>query len=156
VIGALGTLRDWQHSMSQRLRLVGYFLGEFPPGKKGRVLEAHASQEIFVLPQAPIALFTLCKRTPTLAGRTLRGIQAAPDRVGDGPLVVRFIQRRFNDNFARHPKRTSAVSLNNSAKLCPTSKALVDFVGINYYSRLRVGFELRSPRTLFSDLSSAA
>jgi len=35
----------------------------------------------------------------------------------------------------------------------PEVKGTCDFVGINYYSRLRVGFERRSPRTLFLQIS---
>jgi len=35
----------------------------------------------------------------------------------------------------------------------PEVKGTCDFVGINYYSRLRVGFEPRSPKTLFVEIS---
>jgi beta-glucosidase len=35
----------------------------------------------------------------------------------------------------------------------PDVKDTCDFVGINYYSRLRVGFEPRSPKTLFFQIT---
>jgi len=65
-----------------------------------------------------------------------------------------FIARRFNDNFAEGIlSGTAPFPLNKFGKSLPVVKDTCDFAGINYYSRLRVGVSLGSPKTLFFQIS---
>lgn len=158
VVGALGDLsRDWiTFNEPNVYTSLGYFLGEFPPGKKGRFL------------QAARATRNIC-RAHTAAYRAIHSLQQAanvgwaqhyavfkprrPERAVDR-WICGLIQRRFNDNFAEAILNGSApFPLNKLGEALPEAKGACDFVGINYYSRLRVGFEPRSMRTLFFQIS---
>lgn len=158
VIGVLGDLcQDWATFNEPNVYVsLGYFLGEFPPGKKGRVLEAAQVTKNLCLAHAA-------------AYRTIHSLQKdanvgwaqhyvvfkprRPDSMMDRWLCG-FIQRRFNDNFAEGIESgRPPFPLNRLGQTLPDVKGTCDFVGINYYSRLRVGFELRSPKTLFVQIS---
>jgi beta-glucosidase len=158
VVGALGDLcRDWATFNEPNVYVsLGYFLGEFPPGKRGRVLQAaHVTRNLCLAHAA--------------AYRTIHSLQAdanvgwaqhfvvfkprRPESAVDRWLCG-FIHRRFNDNFAEGICSGRApFPLNKFGSSLPEVKGACDFVGINYYSRLRVGFEPRSARTLFLQIS---
>ena len=158
VVGALGDLcRDWATFNEPNVYVsMGYFLGEFPPGKKGRFMQAaHVTQNLCLAHAA--------------AYRTIHALQAdanvgwAQHYVVFKPLrpesavdrwLCGFTHRRFNDNFAEGIRSGQApFPLNKFGRSLPEVKGTCDFVGINYYSRLRVGFDLRSAKTLFLQIS---
>lgn len=158
VVGALGDLcRDWATFNEPNVYVsLGYFLGEFPPGKKGRAL------------QAAEVTNNLC-RAHAAAYHTIHSLQAdasvgwaqhyvvfkprRPESAVDRWLC-RFIHRRFNDNFAEGIGCGRApFPLNKFGRSLPEVKGTCDFVGINYYSRLRVGFDPQSMKTLFLQIS---
>src|SRR5215471_1391531 len=131
---------------------LGYFLGEFPPGKKGRFLEiAHVTRNLCLAHAA--------------AYRTIHSLQADANvgwaqhyvvfkpRRPESALdrwICGFIHRRFNDNFAESIRCGRApFPFSKFGQTLEEVKGTCDFVGINYYSRLRVGFAARSPKTLF-------
>jgi beta-glucosidase len=161
VVEALGDLcRDWiTFNEPNVYSSLGYFLGEFPPGKKGRFL------------QAARVTRNLCLAHAT-AYRTIHGLQREANvgwaqhfvvfkpRRPDSRLDRRlcdFVHRRFNDNFAESIRSGRApFPLNRLGKSLLDVKDTCDFVGINYYSRLRVGFSARSPKTLFFQISVPA
>ncbi len=75
--------------------------------------------------------------------------QSAIDR-----WLCAFIDRRFNENFAESILSGRApFPMDKFGDALPEVKGTCDYVGINYYSRLRVGVELRSPKTLFFQLT---
>jgi beta-glucosidase len=158
VVAALGDLcRHWATFNEPNVYTsLGYFLGEFPPGKKGRFMQAAQVTRNLCLAHAA-------------AYRTIHSLQAGA-RVGWAQHYVvfkprrpesavdrwlcEFIQRRFNDNFAEGIRSGRApFPFNRFGRSLPDVKDTCDFVGINYYSRLRVGFDRRSPRTLFVQIS---
>ena len=158
VVGALGHLcRDWITFNEPNVYVsLGYFLGEFPPGKKGRFL------------QAARVTTNLC-RAHAAAYRTIHHLQSnanvgwaqhyvvfkprRPESALDRWLCA-FIDRRFNDNFAEGIRDGRApFPLNKFGQSLPEVKDTCDFVGINYYSRLRVGFNPRSARTVFVQIT---
>jgi beta-glucosidase len=131
-------------------------LGEFPPGKRGRVLEAARVTE------------NLCK-AHAAAYRTIHTIQKTasvgwaqhyvvfkprrPESAIDR-WICSFIDRRFNGNFAEAVMNgRSPFPLELLGHHLPEVKDTCDYVGINYYSRLRVGLDLHSPKTLFVQIS---
>jgi beta-glucosidase len=68
--------------------------------------------------------------------------------------VCGFIDRHFNNNFAEGIRSGQApFPLSKLGYSLEEVKGTCDFVGINYYSRLRVGFQPKSPRTLFFQIS---
>ncbi|HEU4413348.1 MAG TPA: family 1 glycosylhydrolase, partial [Candidatus Angelobacter sp.] len=140
VIAALGDLcRDWITFNEPNVHVsLGYFLGEFPPGKKGRFLLAARVTS------------NLC-RAHAAAYQTIHSLQTGanvgwaqhyvvfkprrPDSAVDRWLCG-FIQRRFNDNFAEGiGNGRSPFPLNKFGHSLPEVKGSCDFVGINYYSR---------------------
>ncbi|MGC2697099.1 MAG: family 1 glycosylhydrolase [Candidatus Angelobacter sp.] len=158
VVTALGDLcHDWiTFNEPNVYASLGYFLGEFPPGKKGRFLQAARVTRNLCLAHAA-------------AYRTIHSLQAnanvgwaqhyvvfkprRPESAIDRWLCA-FIDRRFNDNFSEGILSGRApFPLNKMGYEVPEVKSTCDFVGINYYSRLRVGFAPRSLKTLFLQIS---
>ena len=159
VMSSLGELcSDWTTFNEPNVySALGYFLGEFPPGKKGSFI------------QAARVTANLC-RAHAAAYRTIHSLQAnanvgwAQHFVAFKPArpesaidrwICDFIDRRFNNNFAetiqsgRSPfplNRFGGGSLERVKDTC-------DYIGINYYSRLRAGFAPRSPKTAFFQLT---
>jgi beta-glucosidase len=135
---------------------LGYFLGEFPPGKKGRVLEAarvtrnmsraHAAAYRAIHELQPHANVGWAQHYMVFKPRR-------PESLLDR-WVCAFIHRRFNDNFCEGIRDGKApFPLNFAGMRLPEVQGTCDYVGINYYSRLRVGFSWRSPRTFFIQIS---
>lgn len=136
---------------------LGYFLGEFPPGKKGRFIK--------------VAKVTtnLC-RAHAAAYRTIHSLQPnanvgwAQHFVAFKPTrpesaidrwICNFIDQHFNNNFAETIQTGShPFPLNHfGSRSLEEVKDTFDYVGINYYSRLRAGLAPRSPKTLFFQLT---
>jgi beta-glucosidase len=135
---------------------LGYFLGEFPPGKKGRVLEAAQVTKNLCLAHAAAYHTIHSLQWDANVGWAQHYVVFKPRRP-ESPVdrwLCGFIQRRFNDNFSESIQSGLApFPLNKFGQGLPGVKGTCDFVGINYYSRLRVGFEARSPKTLFLQIS---
>jgi beta-glucosidase len=158
VMGALGDLcRDWSTFNEPNVYVsLGYFLGEFPPGKKGRVLESARVTRNLCLAHAAAYRTIHSLQKDANVGWAQHYVVFKPRRTESAMdrWLCSFIQRRFNDNFAEGIQSGQApFPLNKFGQTLPDIKGTCDFVGINYYSRLRVGFELRSPRTLFVQIS---
>lgn len=158
VIASLGDLcSDWSTFNEPNVyAALGYFLGEFPPGKKGRVLEsarvtynvslAHAAAYRIIHELQPDANVGWAQHFVVFKPRQP---ESAIDR-----WICDFIHRRFNDNFFEGIREGRApFPLNVMGAQLADVKGTCDYVGINYYSRLRVGFEPRSPKTLFFQLT---
>jgi beta-glucosidase len=135
---------------------LGYFLGEFPPGKRGHVLEAALVTRNLCLAHAA-------------AYRTIHSLQAhgnvgwaqhfmvfKPRRQQSAidRWLAAFVDRRFNDNFAESILLGRApFPLNKLGETLAEVRDTCDYIGINYYSRLRAGLALDSPHTLFFRLT---
>lgn len=159
VLAALGDLcSDWTTFNEPNVYSnLGYFLGEFPPGKKGAFL------------QAAKVTANLC-RAHAAAYRTIHSLQAnanvgwAQHFVAFKPArpesaidrwISHFIDQRFNNSFVEtiqtgsYPFPFNHFGWGNMQDV----KDTCDYVGINYYSRLRAGLAPRSPKTLFFQLT---
>jgi beta-glucosidase len=158
VVAAMGDLcTDWTTFNEPNVYTsLGYFLGEFPPGRRGRFLEAARGTRNLCLAHAA-------------AYRKIHELQPAanvgwaqhfavfkpqrPDSAMDRWLTG-FIDRRFNQNFAESILDGRApFPLGRFGDSLAEVKGTCDYVGINYYSRLRAGFNMRSPKTGFFQLT---
>lgn len=153
VLAVLGDLcTDWTTFNEPNVySALGYFLGEFPPGERGSFLKAARVTE------------NLC-RAHAAAYRTIHALQAnasvgwAQHFVVFKPVrpesaidrwICSFIDRRFNDNFAESiATGRSPFPLNHLHRHLAEVQDTCDYIGINYYSRLRAGFAPRSFKTL--------
>ncbi len=158
VVEALGDLCcDWSTFNEPNVYVsLGYFLGEFPPGKKGRFLQAarvtenlcraHAAAYRAIHALQPEAQVGWAQHYVVFKPRNK---ESAIDR-----WMAGFIDRRFNDNFADSIRTGRApFPLNMLGYSLPEVKDTCDYVGINYYIRLRVGFSMRSRKTMFFELT---
>jgi beta-glucosidase len=157
-VGALGDLcRDWATFNEPNVYVsLGYFLGEFPPGRKGRVLQAAEVTRNLCLAHAAAYQTIHALQAEASVGWAQHYVVFKPRRPESAldRWLCGFIQRRFNDNFAESIASGRApFPLNKFGRALPEVKGACDFVGINYYSRLRVGFALRSLKTLFLQIS---
>jgi beta-glucosidase len=158
VIDTLGDLcTDWATFNEPNVYAsLGYFLGEFPPGHRGRFLRVATVTRNLCLAHAA-------------AYRTIHSVQQnanvgwaqhfvvfkprRPDSAIDRWLSA-FVDRRFNQNFADSILTGCApFPFNKFGQHLLEVKDTCDYVGINYYSRLRAGVSLRSPKTMFFELS---
>jgi beta-glucosidase len=158
VVAALGDLcRDWATFNEPNVYTsLGYFLGEFPPGKKGRFMQAaHVTRNLCLAHAAAYRMIHSVQANANV-GWAQHYVVFKPRRT-DSALdrwLSEFIHRRFNDNFAEGIRCGRApFPLNKFGDSLPEVKGTCDYVGINYYSRLRVGFEPRSPKTLFFQIT---
>ncbi len=129
---------------------VGYVLGEFPPGKRDlgsayrvmtNLVRGHAA--------AYHAIHTLQPEARVGMAVNYRGMLPArawfpPDRWVAGAL-----SKTYNDFFPRaaHHGRLNFFGRRQSI---PQARGTQDFLGINYYTRERVAFNLLAPGNLFS------
>lgn len=158
VLGALGDLcQDWATFNEPNVYVaLGYFLGEFPPGKKGRVIEAAKVTKNICLAHAAAYRTIHSLQKDANVGWAQHYVVFKPRRPESAidRWLCGFIQRRFNDNFAEGIQSGRApFPLNKFGQTLPEIKGTCDYVGINYYSRLRVGFEPLSLKTLFVEIS---
>jgi beta-glucosidase len=135
---------------------LGYFLGEFPPGRKGRVLQAARVTRNLLLAHAAAYRAIHQLQPHASVGWAQHYVVFKPRKTEsaiDGWLAG-FMDRRFNDNFASSVLDGRApFPLSEFGDRLPEVEGTCDYIGINYYSRLRAGFNLRSPKTLFFQLT---
>lgn len=158
IIESLGDLcRDWVTFNEPNVySSLGYFLGEFPPGKKGCFVQAaHVTRNLCLAHAA--AYRAIHELQPEANVGWAQHFVVFKPRRPESKIdrwLCSFIARRFNDNFAEGIlSGTAPFPLNKFGQSLPEVKDTCDFAGINYYSRLRVGFEPRSPKTLFFQIS---
>lgn len=158
VVSALGDLcRDWATFNEPNVYTsLGYFLGEFPPGKKGAVMLAANVTRNLCLAHAA-AYKTIHSLQPNANVGWAQHYVAFKPRRPESALdrwLCGFIDRRFNDNFAESIRSARApFPLNEFGQNLEHVKDTCDYIGINYYSRLRVGFAISSPKTLFVQIT---
>ena len=158
VVSVLGEFcRDWATFNEPNVYTsLGYFLGEFPPGKKGRFLQAAQVTRNLCLAHAAAYHTIHSLQAEANVGWAQHYVVFKPRRPESAldRRLCRFIHRRFNDNFAEGIRSGRApFPLHQFGGSLSEVKDTCDFVGINYYSRLRVGFAPRSLRTLFLQIS---
>jgi beta-glucosidase len=158
VLAALGDLCcDWTTFNEPNVyAALGYFLGEFPPGRRGNFLKAaHVTAHLC---RAHAAAYHTIHSLQTNAnvGWAQHFVVFKPNRPESAidRWLSNFVDRRFNDNFAESiMSGRSPFPLNHFRGHLEEVKDTCDYVGINYYSRLRAGFAPRSPKTLFFQLT---
>ncbi|MBZ5505494.1 MAG: family 1 glycosylhydrolase [Acidobacteriia bacterium] len=158
VVAALGEFcHDWATFNEPNVYTsLGYFLGEFPPGKKGRFLEAAQVTRNLCLAHAAAYRTIHSLQVDANVGWAQHYVVFKPRRMESAldRWLCGFIDRHFNDNFAEGIRSGRApFPLSKFGYRLEDVKGTCDFVGINYYSRLRVGFQSKSPRTLFLQVS---
>jgi len=158
VVERLGDLcRDWATFNEPNVyAALGYFLGEFPPGKKGRFMQTARVTRHLCLAHAAAYRAIHELQPEANVGWAQHFVVFKPRRPESkiDRWLCSFIQRRFNDNFSEAIlSGTAPFPLNKFGESLPGVKDTCDYVGINYYSRLRVGLEPRSPKTLFFQIS---
>ncbi|HEX7289245.1 MAG TPA: family 1 glycosylhydrolase, partial [Candidatus Angelobacter sp.] len=135
---------------------LGYFLGEFPPGKKGRFVQAALVTRNLCLAHAAAYRAIHALQANANAGWAQHYVVFKPKRpeAAADRWLAGFIDRRFNENFAESIETGAApFPLDKFGGALAEVRGTCDYVGINYYSRLRAGFEPRSPKTLFFQLT---
>lgn len=135
---------------------LGYFLGEFPPGRTGRFLQAARVTRHLCLAHAAAYRAIHDLQPEANVGWAQHYVVFKPRRP-ESPLdrwLCGFIDRRFNENFAESIESGAApFPLNKFGHDLAEVMGTCDYVGINYYSRLRAGFHLDSPKTMFFRLT---
>lgn len=158
VIETLGDLcRDWcTFNEPNVYASLGYFLGEFPPGRKGRFLEAARVTRNLCLAHAAAYRAIHDLQPDANVGWAQHYVVFKPRRT-DSALdrwLCGFVDRRFNESFAESiEKGIAPFPLNKVGDDLAEVRGTCDYVGINYYSRLRAGFHLDSPSTMFFRLT---
>jgi beta-glucosidase len=135
---------------------LGYFLGEFPPGRKGCFLKAAQVTRNLCLAHAAAYRAIHDLQPGASVGWAQHYVVFKPRRKESAldRWLTGFVDRRFNENFAQSIATGAApFPLDKFGYEMPEVKGTCDYVGINYYSRLRAGFHLNSPRTLFFQLT---
>jgi beta-glucosidase len=158
VVAALGDLcRDWATFNEPNVYTsLGYFLGEFPPGNKGRFLQAAQVTRNLCLAHAAAYRTIHSLQHDANVGWAQHYVVFKPRRPESAldRWLCGFIHRRFNDNFVESIRCGRApFPFSKFGQSLAEVKDTCDFVGINYYSRLRVGLAPRSPGTLFFQIS---
>lgn len=158
VVAALGDLcTDWTTFNEPNVYVsLGYFLGEFPPGRRGRFMQAARVTRNLVLAHTAAYHKIHALQHGANVGWAQHFAVFKPQRADSGldRWLAEFIHRRFNGNFADSILNgTAPFPLGRFGDALPEAKGTCDYVGINYYSRLRAGFNLRSPRTGFFQLT---
>jgi beta-glucosidase len=129
--------------------LSGYILGDFPGGKQDfraalRVLEnmlrSHAA--------AYRVIHTLQPAARVGVAINYRGFQPAKSWFPPDSLAAWLQSRTFNDLFPR-ALRDGMMGLPLLRKRIPEAKGTQDFIGINYYTKDRVSFNLLKYQELF-------
>ena len=158
IVAALqGLCSDWCTFNEPNVYVyLGYFLGEFPPGRKGRVLQAARVTRNLCLAHAAAYRAIHAVQPHARVGWAQHYVVFKPRRPESAidRWFCAFVDRRFNDNFAESIEAGRApFPLNNLGMHLRETMGACDYVGINYYSRLRAGFHLNSPHTMFFKLT---
>lgn len=157
-VAALGNLcTDWVTFNEPNVyAALGYFLGEFPPGKRGHFVQAAKVTRNLCLAHAGAYRAIHEIQPQASVGWAQHYVVFKPRRPESAVdrRLCRFIDRRFNENFAESIETGAApFPLNKFGSELSEVQGTCDYVGINYYSRLRAGFVLRSPKTMFFQLT---
>jgi beta-glucosidase len=158
VIEEVGDLcQDWATFNEPNVYVFfGYFLGEFPPGKKGQVLEAARVTRHLCLAHAAAYRTIHSLQTNANVGWAQHVVVFKPRRREStiDRWLAALVDRTFNENFAESVLSGRApFPLNTLGAKLDTVQGTCDYIGINYYSRLRAGLDLDSPKTMFFRLS---
>jgi beta-glucosidase len=153
-VEALGDLCDFWCTVNEPniYALVGYLVGTFPPGRKGdavamvrvqaNLLRAHAAAYQAIHAAQPGARVGIAHHVrifdPARPRNPLDRCAAAGQNVAFNPLVVDAL--RFGR--ARGPLGLLAGDLR-------PVRGTYDYIGVNYYSREMIAFDLRRPTELF-------
>jgi beta-glucosidase len=158
VVDAVGDLcTDWTTFNEPNVySALGYFLGEFPPGRKGRFIVSARVTRNMCLAHAAAYRRIHARQPNANVGWAQHFVVFKPRRrksVIDRWLSA-FMDRRFNENFAESILYGRApFPLNKFGDTLSEVRGTCDYIGINYYSRLRAGLALDSPRTWFFQLT---
>jgi beta-glucosidase len=158
LIAALGDLcTDWTTFNEPNVyAALGYFLGEFPPGKKGRFIQSAFVTRNLCLAHAAAYRTIHYLQANANVGWAQHYVVFKPRRPKSAVdrWLSAFVDRRFNENFAESILEGRApFPLNKFGQHLKEVRGTCDYIGINYYSRLRAGLALDSPRTLFFQLT---
>jgi len=131
----------------------GYVLGEFPPGRKGRVFEALRVNRTMAQAHA-LAYRTLHSLIPEVqVGWAQHYVAFAPAGGIPDQWLARLLDRLFNHAFfelIEHGRMSFPFGVFSARD--HQSGGGCDFVGLNVYSRLRVAFDWRRARTMFTNI----
>jgi len=158
VVEALGDLcTDWTTFNEPNVYAsLGYFLGEFPPGRTGRFLQVALVTRNLLLAHAT-AYKTIHAMQPEANVGWAQHYMVFKPRHPSWAIdrwISGFMDRRFNENFAASIETGRApFPLNEFGDRLEGVQGTCDYVGINYYSRLRAGWDPGSPQTLFFRLT---
>src|SRR5262249_44415341 len=135
---------------------LGYFLGEFPPGRRGHFIQAARVTRNLCLAHAAAYRTLHSLQADANVGWAQHFVVFKPRRRKSGidRWLAEFVDRRFNDNFAEGILEGRApFPLNKFGDHLKEVKATFDYIAITSYSRLRARLALHSPRTLFFQLT---
>ena len=158
VVASLGDLCcDWTTFNEPNVyAMLGYFLGEFPPGKRGRVVQGALVTRNLCLAHAAAYHTIHDLQLDANVGWAQHCVVFKPRRPESAVdrWLCGFIDRRFNDNFAEAICHGRApFPLNKFGQHLKDVQGTCDYVGINYYSRLRVGLALNRPGNMFFEIT---
>jgi len=133
------------------LVLLGYVYGRFPPGKKNM---SAALQVLINLVRAHAAAYHAIHEIQPQArvgtAYNYRGFQAHKSWSPLDNTAVNLHSKVFNDAFPRAITQ-GVLRLPFFRKHIPEAKATLDFLGINYYTKDNISFNLLKPKELFGD-----
>jgi beta-glucosidase len=158
VVEELGDLcADWATFNEPNVYVFfGYFLGEFPPGRRGQVLEAARVTRNLCLAHAAAYKTIHSLQANANVGWAQHFVVFKPRRRESAVdrWLAAFVDSAFNENFAEGVLHGRApFPLSKLGQTLPEVQGTCDYIGINYYSRLRAGLALDSPKTMFFQLS---
>lgn len=158
VVESLGDLcHDWATFNEPNVYVsLGYFLGEFPPGRRGRFLQVARVTRNICLAHAAAYRAIHALQPQANVGWAQHIVVFKPQR-RDSAIdrwLSAFVDRRFNDNFAESVLTGRApFPLNKFGQTLDEVKDTYDYIGINYYSRLRAGLAWDKPQNLFFQIT---
>lgn len=133
------------------LGLSGYLEGKFPPGKQD--MRAYLRALTNLARAHARAYHTVHQHQPTArVGLSVyyRGLRPARPSSQLDRFAVNQVSRLFNDFFPR-AAREGVLRFPAWSKNLPEAKSTQDFLGLNYYSRDLVKFNLMQPGRLFAE-----
>lgn len=153
-VGELGDLVNLWVTINEPMVYVfrGYFEGRWPPGKKSPVagirvarhmVMAHAAAYHAIHRFQPEAQVGIAKHMRVFDPLTSSPLDRAVARLQDFLFNRVFLEALIDGVFRLPPRRRIPDAIDSQ-----------DFIGLNYYARDRVAFDLRSPATLFGRLTT--
>jgi beta-glucosidase len=132
---------------------LGYVLGEFPPGKRGRILEAVALVNALARAhtRAYHAIHAIQKQAEVGWAHNFVVFQPANPRSLLDRRVTRLVNELFNESFLRLIEQGKlAFPLTLVSGDLTEVKGACDFVGLNVYSRFHVAFDAGIAAQMFA------